>query len=88
MREIDIRALEQSASAMVDRARAGEVITVTDGGLPVARLVPIPESNLDRLLAAGMARPPRRQISELPTPVDAGARLSDGIADLRDDDRF
>ena len=88
MDEVGIRALKQNASEVVARAAAGEVITVTDRGRPVAQLVPLPDSNLDGLVAAGVARPPKRPLSELPTPVDAGARLSDAVIAARDDERY
>lgn len=88
MEEVGIRALKQNASQVVARVVAGEVITVTDRGRPVAQLLPLPDSNLDSLVASGVARPPKRTLSELPAPVDTGARLSDAIVAARDDERY
>lgn len=88
MHEVGIRALKQNASEVVARAAAGEVITVTDRGRPVAQLVPLPDSTLDGLVAAGLARPPKRPLTELPTPIAAGVRLSDAIVAARDDERY
>ncbi len=52
---IGIRALQVNAVAVVRRVAAGRRITVTDGGRPVARLVP-----WDLHQSQGIARPPAR----------------------------
>ncbi|MEL7158908.1 MAG: type II toxin-antitoxin system prevent-host-death family antitoxin, partial [Actinomycetota bacterium] len=57
MSEVGIRALEQNASAVVAEAVAGETVTITDRGRPVAQLTAIPASRLDALIQAGRARP-------------------------------
>lgn len=88
MHEVGIRALKQNASEVVARAAAGEVITVTDRGRPVAQLVPLPDSTLQGLVAAGLARPPKRAIADLPSPVDAAAPLSDAVVAARTDERY
>ena len=70
MATIGIRELRQHASAYLRRVKAGETITVTDRGEPVARLVPIPkdESVLDRLVREGRATPAKGNLAELPPP--------------------
>ena len=83
MSEVGIRALKQNASAVVAKAAAGETVTITDRGRPVAQLSPIPSSPLRRMLAAGSARPPRRDIRTLPAP-GSGAQLSEVLAAMRD----
>lgn len=88
MDEVGIRALKQNASEVVVRAAAGEVIIVTDRGRPVAQLTPLPQSDLDGLVAAGLARAPKRSLADLPTPVAAGRRLSDEVVAARDDERY
>jgi prevent-host-death family protein len=70
MERIGIRELRQHASRFVQRAHAGETITVTDRGMPVARLTPLSplEQHLsDRLSAHGLIPPtrPRRPFGEL-----------------------
>lgn len=42
--------------AVVAEAAAGEIITITDRGRPVARLVPIRRSRLDELIDPGPTR--------------------------------
>lgn len=86
MSDVGIRALKQNASAVVAAAVAGETVTISDRGRPVAQLVAIPASSLDRLLAAGKARPPRRDIRDLPAP-EPGPSLSDGLRLMRDSER-
>jgi prevent-host-death family protein len=87
MAEVGIRALKQNASAVVARAAAGEVIVVTDRGRAVARLTPIPSSTLGGLADAGLARPPKVRLGDLPAPVDIGRRLSDSVIADRADER-
>ncbi len=55
--EVGVRELRDGTSRYVERAQAGEVITVTKHGKPVARLVPVdlpPE--MARLLEEGRVR--------------------------------
>jgi len=86
MSEVGIRALKQNASAVVVEAAAGETVTITDRGRAVAQLTPIPASVLQRMLASGRARPPRRDIRELPAP-DPGPDLSGVLTTMRDAER-
>ena len=87
MSEVGIRALKQNASAVVAEAAAGETVTITDRGRPVAQLTSIPASPLRRLLASGRARPPRRDIRDLP-PAEPGPALSGELAALRAAERY
>ena len=86
---VGVRALQQHASEVVRRAAAGEVVEITDRGRPVARMVPLAASPLDALTAAGLARPARAAMRDLPVPLPAAAGLSlSGIlADQRSDER-
>ncbi|WP_225755620.1 type II toxin-antitoxin system Phd/YefM family antitoxin [Actinotalea sp. Marseille-Q4924] len=83
---VGIRALKQNASSVVARTAAGETITVTDRGRPVARLAPIPRSPLEEMLQAGEARPARRSPVDLAHPRD-GAALSTELAAMREAER-
>lgn len=87
MSEVGIRALKQNASAVVAAAAAGEAVTISDRGRPVAQLTAIPTSRLEQLLAAGKARSPRREIRDLPLPVP-GPSLSDELRAMRDSERY
>lgn len=87
MSEVGIRALKQNASAVVAEAVAGETVTITDRGRPVAQLTAIPASRLDALVEAGRARPARRSLVDLPAP-DPGPDISGKLAAMRDDERY
>lgn len=87
MSEVGIRALKQNASAVVAEAAAGETVTISDRGRPVARMTAIPASPLDGLVAAGQARPPRRPMEDL-TPPQPGPALSDALRTARGDERY
>jgi prevent-host-death family protein len=87
MSEVGIRALKQNASAVVATAAAGETVTITDRGRPVAQMTSIPASPFQRMLNSGRARPPRRDIRELPAPKP-GPDLSAELAAIRDAERY
>ena len=90
MTTVGIRELKTHLSEYIARAKAGEVIVVTDRGSKVAQLSPVPQTAEERAQAfveAGHAqwgggRPPRL------SPVNglkAGASLSDIIIQERDE---
>jgi len=91
MSEVGIRALQQNASAVVAEAAAGEIITITDRGRPVARLVPIRRSRLDELIDAGLATPAHGSLADLPPPEPGppGRRpLTEVLLQMRDEERW
>jgi prevent-host-death family protein len=58
-------------SAILDRVKAGETVTITDRGVPVAQLVPLNgsgggdvdwDAHLQRLAREGVVRPPQRRL--------------------------
>ena len=91
MPTVGIRALKQNASEVVRQAAAGDVITITDRGKPVARMVPIRTSRLAEMRNAGLVRRATRRPDELTMPtveVTDGPTLSDALRELRDDERY
>ncbi len=91
MKQLGIRALKQNASAVVAEAAAGEVITITDRGRPVAQLVPMPSDQLSGMVASGRARPAQRSLGDLAPPAKrrrGQPPLSEVLAKLRDDERY
>ena len=87
MSTVGIRALQQHASGVVSEVAAGEVVTITDRGRPVAIISPVSSGRLDQLIASGGARPPKRPLSDL-TPPGEGASLSEVLRAMRaDEDR-
>jgi len=87
MSEVGIRALKQNASAVVAEAAAGETVTITDRGRPVAQMTSIPKSRLQALIDAGHARVAQRRITEL-SPPTLGPSLSNDLRAIRDDERY
>lgn len=90
MKAVGVRELKQNASAVVAEAAAGEIITITDRGRPVAQIVPLPDDRLSGLISAGRARPARRSLDDLAPPPKRrrGAEpLSDVLKHMRADDR-
>ena len=87
MPEVGIRALKQNASAVVAQAAAGETITITDRGRPVVEMMAIPSSPLKLLKISGRARPPRRNLRELPEP-EPGPSLSSELGAMREAERY
>ncbi len=91
MSRVGIRELRQNASAVVAEAAAGEVVTITDRGRPVAKLVPLDPDPLTELIMSGRARPAKRSVADLPSPqpLPAGARpISEVLKEMREDERF
>jgi prevent-host-death family protein len=91
MKTAGIRELKQNASAVVAEVAAGETVTITDRGRPVARLVPIGEGSLSDLVEAGRARPARRKLSDLGPPprrASGAPELSRLVDELRSDERW
>lgn len=84
---VGIRALKQNASAVVAGVAAGQAVTITDRGRPVARMTTIPASRLEGMLESGQARPARRSIADLPPPAD-GPDLSAALAAMHDDEHY
>ena len=91
MKTAGIRELKQNASAVVAEVAGGEIVTITDRGRPVARLVPIGAGSLSDLIEAGRARPARRKLSDLGAPprrTPGAQELSLLVGELRSDERW
>jgi prevent-host-death family protein len=68
MKSASISETKAKLSALLDRVKAGEEVTITDRGQPVARIVPIPatevdwDERLERLERQGVVRRPRKKL--------------------------
>lgn len=89
-----MRELRQNASKYLHRVAAGESITITERGKPVAVLSPPPPSmtRLDELIASGEVIPAERPFGETlltpPLPGKPGFSASDELQRMRDEERF
>jgi prevent-host-death family protein len=80
---VGVRELKNQLSGYLDRVKAGEEITVTEHGRPIARLTSV-DADVDRIAAlieAGIVRPARTTARRLPAKR---AKLTggDSIAEL------
>lgn len=53
-----IRELKQNASKVIQEVKEGEVITVTEHGVPVAKIIPIAKDRYQELIDDGTLEPP------------------------------
>lgn len=85
MAEAGVRDLRDHLSRYLERVKAGEELTVTDRGQPVARLVPVGGTNtFDRLIADGLVVPATSLRRARPkTRVSATGPVSDLVAEQR-----
>jgi len=84
--EVGIRELRADLSRWLKRVEAGEAITVTDHGRPVARVIPADEieSAYDKLVREGVITPAKRpRRKTLPPPVKAKGSVSDLVLEGR-----
>jgi prevent-host-death family protein len=97
MDSIGVRELRQNASKYLDRVKRGESIEVTERGVPVAVLGPVPvkdRSLRDRLIAEGRVVPGRGNLAAWlkenpPEPYPdgyAGPTLTELLLQMRDED--
>jgi prevent-host-death family protein len=95
MESIGVRELRQNASKYLRRVAAGESITVTDRGKPVAVLTPPPDDQMsmrDRMIANGelipAEDPDRKGWLEPPLPAVPGPTLSEILQQMREEERY
>jgi len=82
--DVGIRELRAGLSRYVAQVKAGEEITVTEHGRPVARLVPPEgERKIDRLIREGVVIPARRRTGWLPEPIKTKGSVSDIVIEQR-----
>jgi prevent-host-death family protein len=80
VRSISQRELRNDNAEIIRAVEAGESFTVTRRGVPVARLTPVPASDLRRIRAAA----PGWDVTSLPR-VSASQPLAEHLEDLRGD---
>lgn len=94
MKTASISEAKNQLSKLIDRARAGESIVITDRGVPVATIEPIaranadPEARLQRLERAGLlkrgtGRIPLELIRTPPPATRSGSSIVDAVLEER-----
>ncbi|GAA0574434.1 type II toxin-antitoxin system prevent-host-death family antitoxin [Kribbella sandramycini] len=82
--DIGIRELRDGLSRHLAYVREGHTITVTDHGKPIAKIVPVEgQTNLQKLIAEGVVRPPLRPKRPARIPSKADGIVSDLIPEQR-----
>ena|ERR1022692_1199728 len=90
---VGLRDLRHHTSEVLSRVRHGETIDVTEHGHLIARIVPVGERTptpiLARLVASGRATLARRPgYRPRMHPSQGNDRLSQALADMRDEERW
>ena len=90
--DVGVTELRTNLADWLQRVREGEELTITDRGMPVARLVPVGEAALiARLEREGvLARPESSGPRVIPQPIRAlrdGPSVSDLVVEFRDEKR-
>ena len=91
MAEVGIQTLERDAASVVAMAAAGEPVTITERGRPVARMVPYTGSRIEEMIAEGRARPAHRRLSALSAPArerPGQPALSQRLQGMRNAERY
>ena len=93
MATVGIRELNQQTSQILDRVRAGEIIEVTDRGVPIAEIRPVgtERSMLASLIAEGRLAPATIDpavLHALPKEPLDGVSVADWLAADRDQERW
>ncbi len=88
--DVGVTELRANLSDWLAKVREGEEVTVTDRGLPVARVVPVGEADpIERLTREGVLSQPESPYKRhLPRPtLHSGVSLSDIVIEFRDEKR-
>ena len=87
--QVGVRELRQNLSVYLARIARGETLEVTDRGLPVAILAPLPKptSVLDRLRREGRVTAARGDLLALKRPPMAVSRRGSRALDAQREDR-
>lgn len=82
--QVGVRELKAKLSEYLSSAGAGEKITVTDRGRPIAQLVPLAQvSEIDRGIKEGWIDPPRRAKLGAPLLLNADRRSDEVLSEDR-----
>lgn len=83
MSSVGVRELRDHLSKHLAQVQEGQTVTITDRGKPIARIVPVGPSTLDRLIAEGRVIPAKRPKRPARRPIKAKGTVSDLVAEQR-----
>ncbi|MPZ25361.1 MAG: type II toxin-antitoxin system prevent-host-death family antitoxin [Micromonosporaceae bacterium] len=82
--DVGVRELRDSLSRYLAEVRSGRVVTVTDHGRPIARIVPVDRpTRLETLRAEGRVQAARARKRPPPEPVRSSGIVSDLVSEQR-----
>jgi prevent-host-death family protein len=82
--EIGVRELRDQLSRHLAEVREGRIVTVTDHGRPIARIVPVQRpTKLERLREEGRIQRARTRKRPAPAPLTTGSTVSDLVSEQR-----
>lgn len=85
MADVTRTELNQQTARVLARVQAGEEVTVTDRGRPIARIAPVESDRRSRRLASGALRPASVQgVPSISTPIQ-GWSTEQMLEDMRGD---
>lgn len=81
---VGVRELRDGLSRHLARVREGHVITVTDHGRPVARIIPVgTPTRLEQLIAEGNVTPAKDRKRTIGAPLRVDGTVSDLVSEQR-----
>lgn len=82
--DVGVRELRDSLSRHLAEVRSGRVVTVTDHGRPIARIVPVDRlTRLEQLRVEGRVLAARARKRPAPEPVSSSGTVSDLVGEQR-----
>ena len=82
--EIGVRELRDQLSRHLAEVRKGRIVTVTDHGRPIARIVPVERpTKLEQLREEGRIQRARSRKQPAPAPLATGGTVSDLVGEQR-----
>ena len=87
MDSVDIRRLQENATSILARVKAGESVTISDRGDPVAMMVSLAPTNYADLIKQGRVREAKASVTGLP-PARPLAGLDEVLGAQRDSELY
>ena len=88
---VGVRELRQNASQILDLVKDGQIIEITEHGVPVARIAPISRSLYEENIESGLIKPaqnPVWQPTRHPVKLSGSKSSTDVLLEMRAAERF
>lgn len=81
-KSVGVRELRQHASKVLDLVKSGEVIVVTERGIPVAQIAPVKKDKVQVLIERGVITPAKKPFDPVLWSTTDGPRYPDALAEF------